>query len=454
MPQEKPAMTPKITHVIKRTGAVVPFTKERITNAIYRAAVAVGGRDRATAERLSDQVVEILEQTYPPGRIPTVEEIQDVVEKVLIENGHAKTAKAYILYRAERARMRMKKTAGEERDSSNVPYRKLWEALSWAVDHNLHSLPAMNERIQRGEFPHIVGECEAVYEEEVATAAELIRENAGDIRLVIIAGPSSSGKTTTTIKLSEHLEEQGLSLVPFHVDNYFFDLELHPKDEFGDYDFETPQALDVELINTHLRALLAGERVMMPYYDFQAGKRRDGVTPLQLEPRQILLIDSLHGLSPELTQGIPPERKFRLYIETLLQMKDHEGNFIRWTDLRLMRRMVRDAAFRSYNPTQTLEHWHYVRSSELRTIIPNIVNADHIINSALPYEIAVMRPRLIGYCPEWLNRYRDDPLKQDAYVRAARVCELLHGAEPAEDESVIPPNSLLREFIGGSCYPY
>ena len=449
-------MTPKISQVVKRTGAVVPFNQERITNAIYRAAVAVGGRDRSIAEALSDQVVAILERNYPPDKIPTVEEIQDVVESVLIENGHARTAKAYILYRDERSRQRTKKTSGSHRDSGSIPYRTLWEALSWAVDRDLHSLERMNKRLARGEFAQIVQESDAAYEEDIAAAVDMILERRDALRIAIIAGPSSSGKTTTTIKLKAHLERAGLNLVAFHVDNYFFDLALHPRDEFGDYDFETPQALDLPLINAHLEQLVAGQQVMMPFYDFKTGVRTDAVTPMRLGLNDILLIDSLHGLFGDMTRSIPDEQKFRLYIETLLQMKDLNGRFIRWTDLRLMRRMVRDASQRAYSPRQTLEHWHYVRSSELRHIIPYIHSADCIVNSALPYELAVMRSRLISYCDEWVAKYREDPLKQDAYVRSVRVCELLHAVHPIDpqEEAAIPPTSLMREFIGGSAYTY
>jgi uridine kinase len=192
----------KIKQVVKRTGAVVPFKKERITNAIYRAAVAVGGRDRSIAEKLADQVMAMLEETTPPGRIPTVEEIQDIVEKVLIENGHARTAKAYILYRDERARRRKERAARSAQPSQNIPWRKLWEVLNWAVDHGLHTVELLNARIRQGEFPEIVRETDRAYNEDVTTASEVIKERGDSIRLVIIAGPSSSGKTTTTIKLS------------------------------------------------------------------------------------------------------------------------------------------------------------------------------------------------------------------------------------------------------------
>jgi len=447
-------MGSKITHVVKRTGHIVPFNPERITNAIYRAAVAVGGRDRSIAEGLTRQVVAILEENTPPGHIPHVEEIQDIVEKVLIEAGHAKTAKAYILYRAERARRRGEKSARAQRTSGNIPYRKIYEVLNWAVDHNLHTVHHLNERIARGEFPDIVRESDEVYEQDVTTAAEMIRERQEEVRIVIVAGPSSSGKTTTTIKLSERLKTMGISLVALNVDNYFFDLELHPKDEFGDYDFETPQALDLELINEHLVRLLAGEEVRIPFYDFKTGKRTLDVTPMRVGPKDIILIDSLHGLYEDMTRGIAEEQKFKLYIETLLQMKDAKGEFIRWTDLRLMRRMVRDAQYRAYDPEQTLLHWHYVRSSELRNIIPYINTADYIVNSALPYELPIMKSRLGDHFERWAEKYKDDPLRVDASIRASRVSELLKTITPVEDDSPIPPQSLLREFIGGSCYEY
>jgi uridine kinase len=444
----------QVSHVIKRTGAVVPFNRDRITNAIYRAAVAVGGRDRSIAEGLTDQVVDILERTTPSGSPPTVEDIQDIVEQVLIKNGHAKTAKAYILYREERSRHRRSSSTHQSRDSSNIPYRKLWEALSWAVDHNLHTIEALNARVARGEFPGVVRESDECYHQEISTAATLIGERRDDVKIVIIAGPSSSGKTTTTIKLEALLKEMGKQLIALNVDNYFYDLELHPKDEFGDYDFETPQALDLDMINDHLSRLVAGEEVRIPFYDFKTGKRTHDVTPMRVGQDDIILIDSLHGLYAGMTAGIPDRQKFRLYIETLLQMKDPNGRFVRWTDLRLMRRMERDATHRAYNPQQTLEHWHYVRSSELRNIIPHINSADYVINSALPYELPIMRPRLIEHFQRWAREYADDPNRQDAWNRATRVYELLKAVFPMEDDSVIPPTSLLREFIGGSTYKY
>jgi uridine kinase len=447
-------MGERITQVLKRTGAVVPFNRNRIVNAIYRAAVAVGGRDRSVTESLADQVVALLEETTPSNVIPTVEDVQDIVEKVLIENGHARTAKAYILYREDRARQRRERAKQSVQPSENIPWHKIWEVLDWAVEHNVHTVEALNGRLARGEFADVVRETDRAYNEDITTASEVIRQRKDDVRIVIIAGPSSSGKTTTTIKLDHLLQRMGLTLVPLTVDNYFFDLELHPKDEFGDYDFETPHALDLELINKHLVHLLAGEEVRIPFYDFKTGRRHEDHTPMRIGPNDVILIDSLHGLYEKMTQGIEAGRKFKLYIEPLLQMKGASGKYVRWTDLRLMRRMERDAAFRAYDPQRTLEHWHYVRSSEMRHIIPYINTTDYIVNSGLPYELPVMKARLFDQFAQWVDQYKDNPLRQDAYVRAKRVHALLEPVTPIEDDSAIPPDSLLREFIGGSCYEY
>jgi uridine kinase len=444
----------KIEYVIKRSGAVVPFTPDRITNAIYRAAVAVGGRDRATAEQLSGQVIDILEKETPPDHTPTIEEIQDIVEKVLIENGHAKVAKHYILYRDERARRRQERAEIAFRPSENIPWAKLWRILDWAISHGINTVAGLNKRIADGEFALIVKESEAAYEEDVENAAEMIGMKREELKMVIVTGPSSSGKTTTTIKLNQRLDRMGLKFVTLNIDNYFFDLELHPKDEFGDYDFETPQSLDLPLINKHLGKLVEGEEVLIPFYDFKTGRRYDEQTPLKLEPHEVLLIDSLHGLYPQMTEDVSDDFKFNLYIEPLLQMKDANNRYVRWTDLRLIRRMLRDAEHRAYDPRMTLEHWHYVRSSEMRNIIPQINRAHYVINSGMPYELPIYRASLGDQFIAWEAKYRDDPLREDAYLRAERVAKLLNQITPVDDVSAIPPDSVLREFIGGSCYEY
>ncbi len=444
----------EVKYVIKRSGAKVPFKFERIMNAIYRAADAVGGRDKERAEYLAKKVVEHIDNTHTAENPPTIEEIQDAVEKILIEEGHAKVSKAFILYRDERNRKRKEDAEHASVPSENIPWAKIWYLYDWAVSKNLHTIEHLNKRVSNGEFPHIVHESEAKYEDDVTQAVDMIKNRLIDLKVVMISGPSSSGKTTTTLKLEQRLSELGLKFKPWIVDNYFFDLELHPKDEFGDYDFETPQALDLDLINDHLKLLTEGKEVLIPFYDFKTGTRKLNQTPLKLEKNELLLIDSLHGLYPQFSHSIPEEQKFKLYLEPLLQMKDKYGNFVQWTDLRLIRRMLRDSAFRAYKPQQTLEHWHYVRASELRNIIPYNNTADYIISSGMPYELCLYANRLTDNFAEWNEKYKDDPLKVDAFNRAARIYQMLTQVEPVANENPIPGDSVLREFIGGSTLKY
>jgi uridine kinase len=441
------ALHESVSQVIKRTGEVVPFDRAKITNAIYKAAAAVGGHDRALSERLSAEVVDLVQRF---GGTPSVEEIQDLVEKVLIENGHARTAKAFILYRDERARMRRAK-GGKRVGADDVPYKTLWRTLVWNVDHDAHSIAGLNRHLRAGSFPELVAAAEEFYDAEVGAAARDIVEARERIRMVIIAGPSSSGKTTTTAKITEKLRLAGLEPVPLNLDNYFFDLHLHPRDETGDYDFETPEALDLQLVNQHLRELLDGREVHMPIYDFKLGRRRDERVRMRLEPGQVLLLDTLHGLYDGLTASVDDELKFRVYIETFLQLRDAAGRWVRWTDLRLLRRMVRDAAHRGYDPAATIAHWHYVRRGELKHIIPHLGRADAVVNGALPYELAILKRHLGHLFPDFIAAWSDDPRRADAVARARRIAVLLDELDAAPEDAV-PPTSALREFIGGSAY--
>ncbi len=445
--------TSKVEKIVKRNGSVVDFDKEHIVNAIFRAAREVGGEDKRLAELLADKVVYQLELSQKPGIYHSVEEVQDIIEKELIEAGHARTAKAFILYRYEHNKQRKGVETSTTFDG-NIPYKKIWQVLNWGIDHDCYSVEKINQRIENGTYPKLIAEVTEKYEADIEAAAEKIIARLPEVRIVIVAGPSSSGKTTTTLKVGEHLKRQGYELVSMELDNYFFNLEHHPKDEFGDYDFEVPEALDLELINQHLSDLIAGKTIQMPHYDFKTGQRTSETTPMKLEKNQILLLDSLHGLYGPMTSSVPASQKFKLYIETLCQIKMPDGKFIRWTDIRLLRRMVRDSWHRSYNPRQTLEHWHYVRRSEIQHIIPFLGTVDHIIDGSLAYELPVYKKFLYKYFPDFVKDYKNDPKRQDAYIRAKRVLEVLDSIKQWDDESVIPDNVLIREFIGGSSYKY
>jgi len=443
----------KISKVIKRNGRIVSFDRNKIADSIFRAALEAGGENREYAERLTDEVVKLINNAYPPDSAVTIEDIQDIIEKVLVENGHYRTAKAYILYRAEHARLREHKEM-QIRIDDNVPYKVLWRVFTWNVEHGCDTVENLNRTIKEGKFTELVGDAERAYHQEIERVAERILERRDKIRLVIVAGPSCSGKTTTTTKIGEVLTKHGILFSLVNIDNYFLPLDQQPKDEYGDYDFETPQALDLQLINEHLYHLvIKGEEIQMPCYDFKTGRRKKETVPFRLKDNEILLIDSLHGLYPEMTASLPYEMKFKFYIETLCQIKNAGGEFVRWADLRMLRRMVRDSWHRAYNPEETVGHWHYVRRSEKTHIVPFINKADYVFNGALPYELSIYKKFLFGCLPAIVEKYKSNPRKTDAFIRARRVYELLESLEEG-DVSVVPHNSLLREFIGGSSYKY
>jgi len=439
--------------IVKRNGNLVAYDRERITLAIFKATASIQNPDRELAEFLTAQVESALAASYRGDMLPSVEDIQDIVEKVLIENRQVKLARNYIAYRRERAMLRATKAYSFE-VTDNIPYKKIYEILLWNMGHHCEGVESLNTLIRKGHLPDLIRDSEQRYNKETRLAADAMLARAGGLRLVIIAGPSSSGKTTTTLKIGEAMKAAGLSLKAINIDNYFFDLVKHPRDEFGDYDYESPQSLDLALINFHLGELLAGRSVRTPYYNFKTGIRTLDVTEMHLADNEILLLDSLHGLYGDMTQVVPASHKYRLYVETLGQLRTADGTFMRWADNRLLRRMIRDKDHRNLQPMGTLTHWHYVRRSELKSIIPFIGNADFVLNTALPYELPILKAKLWSYIPEALDRFHHDPNRQDAYVRAKRIHDLLAPIEAVEDDSLVPGNSLLREFIGGSLYHY
>jgi uridine kinase len=442
-----------VDSIVKRDGRLAAFDRKKIVFAVYRAAVAVGGRDRGIAEQVTDDVIAMLENRHYADSVPTVEEVQDIVEKCLIERGHAKTAKAYIVYRYEHSLKRHGRDSLTY-SSENIPYRKLWEALSWSIDHGCITTGDLSEKCRSGRLPELIRAAEKFYIAEIDDAFEKIEDRLEDIKILIISGPSASGKTTTTLKIRERLEAKGFSIVPLAVDNYFFNLENHPRDSHGDYDFETPQAIELDLVNRHLRDLLEGKTVAVPNYDFKKG-RRDGMSGrVRLGNKGIILVDSLHGLYDQMTEGIDEQRKFKLYIETLSQLKNGDGQYLRWSDIRLMRRMVRDLQFRNYDPRHTILHWHHVRRSELRYIVSRLTGAHAVVNSYLAYELPFLKHRLERFFDTFAEEFLRNKEYEDAYERAARVKKLYSEIPACPDENLVPDKSLLREFLGGSRYAY
>ena len=441
-------MNKPITHVVKRDGRIVPFDEEKIAEGIYRAAASIGGHKKELSSKLAKEVNLIVNENFNAPDMPLVNEIQDNVEKILIDNGHGKTAKAYIIYREYRRREKLKK--GRLTEDPRIPYRTMYESLLWNLEHQCETIEKLNKIIRDGKIPELVKSFEQNYNRHIQNIAKEISQEKNDVKLIIVAGPSSSGKTTTTAKLAHHLNEAGLDTVALNLDHYFFDLEYHPKDEYGDYDFETPEALDITLINQHLEQLIKGKTIKMPYYDFTKGKRSDNVQEKAILPNQVIIIDTLHGLYKPMTQSVPDENKVKVYIETISQVKDNNDRYIRWTDIRLLRRMVRDSASRGYDMRQTIGHWHYVRRSELKHIIPFQGDTDFIVNGSIPFELPYLKKLTFDNLPDYIKEWQDDPKRRDAFIRAERIQNMLSQVDDFYDEKIIPWDSLMREFIGGS----
>lgn len=325
-------------------------------------------------------------------------------------------------------------------------------ARRWNQLRDVDTIAGINRRMKYGGYKELIRDADNAYDATIWKAAGAIAGRRNGVRLVIVAGPSSSGKTTTTLKLCEALRKMGRDLQMLALDNYFWNLKEQPEDEFGDRNFETPEALDKGLINENLRDLLAGKNVVTPIYNFKTGKREAAGVPMKLSPGQLLVVEGLHGFHGEMTAGIPHELQFRIYMEAICQLKDGKGDFVPWTDVRLLRRMVRDNLHRNYTPLKTLEHWHYVRAAEKKHIVPFINSTEVVVNGYLPYELPVHKKYIFQSLRAAIAQLEKENGREDAYRRACRCLGCLEEVDALEDDSVIPAASLLREFIGGGAY--
>lgn len=326
------------------------------------------------------------------------------------------------------------------------------KARRWNRHRDVDTIEGINRRIELGGFPEVVRDADRAYEATIWQTAGEILKYRDRLRLVIVAGPSSSGKTTTTLKTCECLKTMGERLKLLALDNYFWNLADQPRDRHGDYNFETPRALDIEGVNRNIKELLAGKETIIPIYDFKTGRRREEGTKMRMEKGELLVVEGLHGLHSEMTECVPPDEKFRVYIEAVCQLKSRAGDFIPWTDIRLLRRMVRDNLHRNYPPLKTVGHWHYVRKSEKEHIVPFIKDADMVINGYLPYELPIHKKYLYHSLKEAVSHFHGEKERADAFKRASRCLSWLEEVTAWEDDSIIPPDSLLREFIGGGIY--
>ena len=321
----------------------------------------------------------------------------------------------------------------------------LMEAERWASVLHCDYVSDLNRYIRRGEVADIIHVSEALHEKKIAEIADHIASNIKELRLILIAGPSSSGKTSFAQRLRIQLRVNGIEPVSISLDDYFRNWEDTPRTKEGAYDFENIGALDVELFNDHLVRLLNGEEVILPHYNFLTGKRETGSEHLSIAPTSPLIVEGIHGLNEALTASVPRGKKYKIYISALTQLNIDAHNRIPTTDARLLRRMVRDYQFRGAYALKTLRQWPDVRAGEEKNIFPFQEEADAMFNSALIYELAVLK----RYAVPLLEMVpRDVP----EYTKANRLLDFCRCFSDITEEYDIPNNSLLREFIGKSIF--
>ncbi|MCR1935128.1 nucleoside kinase [Clostridium tepidum] len=338
-----------------------------------------------------------------------------------------------------------------EKDPFTIPefieYKKLTkifrETEKWGKILDVADVGALNDKVVYGEIKDIIRVSEALHEKKIANIADMIYEKE-NIKIVLISGPSSSGKTTFANRLGIQLRVNGLIPVPISLDNYFVNREDTPKDENGDYDFESIDALDIDLFNEDLKHILNGEEVKIPTFNFKKGKREYNGKKIKLPKNGILIVEGIHGLNPILTKKIPDKNKFKIYISALTQLNIDNHNRVSTTDVRIIRRLVRDYLSRGYGGEETLKMWPSIKRGEDKNIFVFQENADVMFNSTIVYELCILKK----YAIVELDKIDKN---SSVHYEATRLKSFLNFFKEV-DMSLVPDNSILREFIGGSCF--
>ncbi len=329
----------------------------------------------------------------------------------------------------------------EPSDALNSMFHELQD---WSAKINCNTVAQLNRIIACNYAKGIIQVAEALHEKKIAGIADKIAESSKNVRLVLIAGPSSSGKTTFAQRLSIQMIVNGIRPVPISMDDYFKDRHHTPRKPDGSFDFESVEAVDLELFNDHLRRLLAGECIKIPKYNFSTGMREYRGREIQLKEKDVLVVEGIHALNGRISESVPAANKMKIYISALTPMQLDSYNRIQTTDMRLLRRIVRDSQFRSHDALMTLKLWDDVRRGEEQYIFPFQDDADIMFNTSLVYEFAVLKK----YAEPLLAAIKQG---ETVYTRAQRLLDLLSHVRGMDDES-IPTNSILREFIGGSIF--
>lgn len=326
----------------------------------------------------------------------------------------------------------------------NMVFNTFLDYTKWGRMIGIENAADLNQIISTGEYETLIHLAEAYYNNQLSHAAAKIYDNKENIKIVLIAGPSSSGKTTTAKKLEVYLRSRGINTYHVSVDDYFVNKIDTPLDENGDLDLESLKAVDVGLFNKHLTKLLEGEKVLLPQYNFITGEREYHKKWVKLGKDDVLIIEGLHGLNEELTLSIERKNKFKIYISPLTQLNIDNHNRIHTSDTRKLRRIVRDNKHRGYSAADTLRQWSKIRTGEEKNIFPFQDDADMVINSALIYELGILKT----YAEPLLFSVEED---DEMYPEALRLINFLRNLLPIPSDTV-PTDSVLREFIGGSCF--
>lgn len=320
------------------------------------------------------------------------------------------------------------------------------EQKNWAEILNVSTIGHLNNFAINNTAGNIIKISEALHEKKIAEIANQIYARSKEVKVVLIAGPSASGKTTFSKRLGVQLAVNGLHPFQISLDNYFVNREKTPLDNFGEYDFESLLAIDVEFFNKQLIELMDGKEVRLPKFDFHQGRRIMNGTKFKLSPGDILIVEGIHGMNPGLLTKVQTQNTFRIFISALTQISFDEHTHISTADNRLLRRMIRDSKYRGYPAAETLKRWVSVRRGEEKNIFPFQENADVMFNSATLYELAVLKK----YAEPLLKMVNED---SEEYSEAIRLLKFLSYFKPIDDHE-IPPTSLLREFLGGSSFSY
>ena len=325
--------------------------------------------------------------------------------------------------------------------------KKLFSIFSefkrWNKILNVENVTMLNKIVKDGDIDTYIRISEALQEKKYAQIADTIAADRNK-KIILIAGPSSSGKTTSSHRLGIQLRVNGIVPVTIALDDYFVNRDKTPLDENGKLDFESLYAIDLELYNEHLQQLLKGEEVEIPKFNFVTGTREPSGRKVRLLENQVLIFEGIHALNEKLTESIPKENKFKIYVSALTSINIDDHNAIRTTEARLLRRMVRDFQFRGSSPEKTLSLWNSVRRGEDKNIFPYQEEADAMFNSAMLYEIGILKP----YAEPLLKQISPD---SEYYCKAKKLLDFLQYFEPIKSEA-IPNNSIIKEFIGGSCF--